>query len=396
MLIAWRHCAPAAGGHWTVPAFDPARPALHRPRPHRARPLLLVGACVVLTACTAGAPRTASHYGEADFAKVPKIDAHVHINGVARAVLAQARTDGFDLVSINVDYPDFPTLADQEAVARELVQVDPVRFHYAASFSMDGWGAPGWAARVNAHLDDSAAHGAVAVKVWKNVGMSVRNADGTLVMIDDPGLDPVLQHVRELGLPLIGHQGEPKNCWLPLEQMTTENDRSYFREHPQYHMYLQPTMPSYEDQMAARDRMLARHRDLRFVGAHMASLEWSVDRLGEFLDANPQAVVDLAARMTQVQYQSQRDRARVRDFFIRYQDRVLYGSDLAYEPGADPATFNAEAHAAWLSDWKYLATDQVQHVDDLDADIAGLQLPRAVIDRIYHDNARRVLLSATR
>jgi predicted TIM-barrel fold metal-dependent hydrolase len=222
--------------------------------------------------------------------------------------------------------------------------------------------------------------------------MDVRGKDDRLVMIDDPGLDPVLAHVQALGLPLIGHQGEPYNCWLPLERMTTENDRSYFREHPQYHMYLHPELPSYEQQMSARDRMLERHRGLRFIGAHMASLEWDVDRLGAFLDAHPGAVIDLAARMTQVQYQSHRDRERVRRFFIRYQDRILYGSDLTFAPDAPAATFRTEAHAAWTSDWAYLATGEVQRVDDIDADVAGLQLPRAVIDRIYYGNAQRVLL----
>jgi predicted TIM-barrel fold metal-dependent hydrolase len=211
-------------------------------------------------------------------------------------------------------------------------------------------------------------------------------------MIDDPGFDPVLGHVQSLGIPLIGHQGEPYNCWLPLEQMTTENDRSYFREHPQYHMYLHPELPSYEDQMSARDRMLTRHPQLRFIGAHMASLEWDVDRLAAFLDAHPTAVVDLAARMTQVQYQSHRDREKVRRFFIRYQDRILYGSDLTFAPDAAPASFRSDAHTMWMSDWAYLATDETQHIGDLNADVAGLQLPRETIDRIYYGNAERVLL----
>lgn len=342
--------------------------------------------------CAGSAPRAPDYYGPEDFSKVAKFDAHVHINETAPAVIEQARVDGFELLSINVDYPDFPSLAQQEAAARDLLRLDPAHFHYAASFAMDGWGAPGWATSVNARIDESVAHGAVAVKVWKNIGMSVRDAKGQLVMIDDPGFDAVLQHVQSRGLPLIGHQGEPRNCWLPLEQMTTENDRSYFREHPQYHMYLQPTMPSYEDQMEARDRMLARQPGLRFIGAHLASLEWSVERLGEFLDAHPGAVVDLAARMTQVQYQSHRDRARVRNFFIRYQDRILYGSDLTYEPDTEPAAFNAEAHQTWVSHWNFLATDAVQHIDDIDADVVGLQLPRTVIDRIYRQNAHRAFL----
>ena len=74
-----------------------------------------------------------------------------------------------------------------------------------------------------------------------------------------PAISPVADQVQKLGLTLIGHQGEPYNCWLPLDQMTTDNDREYFKEHPQYHMYLHPEMPSYEDQIRARDNFVAAH-----------------------------------------------------------------------------------------------------------------------------------------
>jgi predicted TIM-barrel fold metal-dependent hydrolase len=333
-------------------------------------------------------------YTMADFALVPKFDAHVHANVVSDAFIDQASADNFDMLSINVDYGDFPPIANQASATEILSARAPHRLHYATTFSMRGWGTPGWADRVGGQLSAAKAKGAVAVKVWKNIGMEVRGKDGRLVMIDDPAFDPVFAKVRALGLPLIGHQGEPYNCWLPLEQMTTNNDRSYFREHPQFHMYLHPEMPGYEAQMAARDRMLTRNRQLRFVGAHMASLEWEVDRLASFLDRHPTATVDLAARMTQVQYQSVRDPAKVRAFFIRYQDRLLYGSDLAQNPDSDPAAFRAEAHRFWLSDWRYLATAEPQRVDDIDATVPGLALPRGVIDKIYRDNARRVFLIA--
>jgi len=375
-----------------LPVFELLRRSTRRPDRRRYLSAVLAGA--LLAGCAGSAPQVPDFYRMEDFARVPKFDAHVHINATAPRVLEQARADGFELLSINVDYPDFPPLAQQAAVAREMASLDPRHFHYAASFTLDGWGAPGWAAEVNSRIDQSVAQGALAVKVWKNIGMSLRNSSGQLVMIDDPAFDPVFQHLQAIGLPLIGHQGEPHNCWLPLEQMTTANDRSYFREHPQYHMYLQPTMPGYEEQMAARDRMLARQPGLRFVGAHLASLEWNVDRLGAFLDAHPDAVVDLAARMPQVQYQSHREHAKVREFFIRYQDRILYGSDLTLNPDTDPAEFNVEAHQTWLSHWTYLATNAVQHIDDIDADVAGLQLPRTVIDRIYQRNAQRAFLGA--
>jgi predicted TIM-barrel fold metal-dependent hydrolase len=176
--------------------------------------------------------------------------------------------------------------------------------------------------------------------------------------------------------------------------MTTDNDREYFRNHPQYYMYLHPEMPGYGDLMAARDRFVAAHPKLRFVGAHLASLEYDVDRIAAFLDRFPNATVDMAARMSQVQYQSVRDREKVRNFFIRYQDRVLYGTDLTFAADADPAEFRREAHRVWSSDWRYLATGESQRVDMIDADVPGLALPRAVVDKIYYANAVRVFTAS--
>lgn len=361
-----------------------------------------VVAMVVLAACTPektppGEPRTTAmtegqggpSYAMADFSTVRKFDAHVHANDRGTALLEQARADNFGLLSINVDYPDFPSLQEQHAIAVAQARHDPGHFHWATTFSMKGYGSEGWAGQVNAALDRDVADGARAVKVWKNIGMVEKDAQGRAIMLDDPGLSPVAEHVRALDVPLIAHQGEPYNCWLPLDKMTTNNDREYFAKHPQYHMFLHPEQPSHAELMAVRDRFLAAHPQLRVVGAHMASLEYDVDVLAAFLDRFPQATVDLAARMSQVQYQSNADRTKVRDFFIRYQDRLLYGTDLTQSPGADPAQFKAETHAVWQSDWRYLATGESQRIEVLEADVAGLALPRAVIDKVYYGNAAR-------
>ena len=349
----------------------------------------LVAHLLVLAAGSAYAADKSSHpYNTADFAKVRKYDAHVHANTTDPAFLSQAKADGFELLSINVDYPDFPSIEEQARIARALRKTDSKRFHYATAFSMQGWGTPGWTERANAGISRAVSEGAVGVKIWKNIGMVEKSA-GRLIMIDDPGFDPVIAHIVALGIPLIAHQGEPYNCWLALDQMTNDGDREYFREHPQYHMFLHPDQPSYETLMGARDRFVARHPELRFVGAHMASLEWNVDRLAAFLDANPNANVDLAARLTAVQYQSVRDREKVRQFFIRYADRLMYATDLTYAPDAQPEQFRQEAHQFWTSDWRYLATAESQRIESIRADVAGLALPRAVIDKIYFANAKR-------
>ena len=351
---------------------------------------LCVLAALALAPCAAHA--AAGPYAMADFPRVRKFDAHVHANVADGVLLGLLRKDNFEALSINVDYPDFPSIARQAAVAERLRARDPVRFHYATTFSMTGFGQPGWTARTGRAIARAKARGAVAVKIWKNVGMVETDKDGHRIFIDDERFDPLIARIVALRLPLIAHQGEPKNCWLPLDQMTTDNDREYFSAHPQYYMHLHPDQPSYETLMAARDRFVARHPELSFVGAHLASLEWSVDELSAFLDRYPKATVDLAARMSQVQVQSVADYAKVRAFFIRYQDRLMYGTDLSDNPGDDPAGFARDAEGMWRSDWRYLATGESQPIKDIHAAPKGLALPRSVIDKIYYRNARRVFL----
>lgn len=362
---------------------------------------MFLGLLLGLAAAVSGAARADDLYREQDFGSVRKLDAHVHANTADREFIDVARRDGFELLSINVDYPDFPPIDVQARISHRLRAADPRHFHYATTFTMRGFGSERWTADTIRRIDVEVRRGAVAVKVWKNIGMIERNRTGQLIMLDDAGFDGLMRHLEESGIPLIAHQAEPKNCWLPLDQMTTGNDRSYFRDHPEYHMFLHPEQPSYETLLGARDRFVARHPKLRFVGAHLGSLEWSVDELANFLDAHPAASVDLAARMTQVQYQSNADRVKVRRFFITYQDRILYGTDLTKNPPSADARaqnppieedFAGEADRFWRSDWRYLATTDSQHVDDLGADVDGLGLPKPVIDKIYYRNANRVLL----
>jgi predicted TIM-barrel fold metal-dependent hydrolase len=265
---------------------------------------------------------------------------------------------------------------------------------FAGTFGVEGFGAPGWAEGAIRHIDAARAAGAVGIKVWKNVGMALRDAQGHYVQLDDPRLAPVFDHLEQAGVVLLGHQGEPLNCWLPFEQMTVRSDREYFSAHPQYYMARHPEVPGHAEQLAARDRMLAAHPRLRFDGVHLASLEWDVAEVARFLDRTPQAQVDLAARMVHLQYQASRDRARVRDFLVRYQDRVLYGTDIAHGEGESDAQVAQEAHEAWQADWRFLVTADTLHSPDFDAPFQGLALPREVVDRIVHGNARRLFPGA--
>ncbi len=175
-----------------------------------------------------------------------------------------------------------------------------------------------------------------------------------------------------------------------LETMTVNNDRGYFKRNPQYHMYLHPEMPSYEEQIAARDRMLDKHKSLPFLAAHLASLEWSVDELAKFLDRFPNAMAGTAARLGQLQYQSQRDRDKVIAFVKKYQDRLLYGSDSGIGPQSSIPDRYQSVRERWLRDWKYFTSDEFMKVSELDQLVQGLALPKDVVVKIYRTNARRL------
>jgi Amidohydrolase len=361
--------------------------------------------CTALICVAAAAPmaNAAPTYTAADFDKVRKFDSHVHANVKDKVFLDIARKDKFEILSINVDYPDFPAIDAQADIAHMLKASDPKSFHFVTTFSMKGFGGKDWTAKTKKRIDLEKSSGAIGVKVWKNIGMVERDAQGHLIMLDDSGFDKVMQHIEASRLILVAHQAEPKNCWLPLDQMTTDNDRGYFRSHPEYHMFLHPEMPSYEALLGARDRFVAKRPKLSVIGAHMGSLEWSVDELGKYLHRYPNTTVDLAARMSQVQYQSNADYTKVRAFFIKYQDRILYGSDLTHNPPSeseraqnpqmDMSAFAVEADRFWRSDWAYLATGAEQRVEALNANAKGLALPKKVIDKVYYRNAKRILFA---
>jgi predicted TIM-barrel fold metal-dependent hydrolase len=171
--------------------------------------------------------------------------------------------------------------------------------------------------------------------------------------------------------------------------MTVNSDKSYFSRHPEYHMFLHPEYPSYEQQVEARDRLMEKFPKLRFVAAHLGSVEWDVDELARRLDRFPNMAVDMAARIGHLQYQSQKNRERVRKFLIDYQDQLIYGTDLEISGDPDPEKTKSNAITTWQSDWKYLVSDEWMEVGDVDGEFQGLQLPKEVVDKIYYHNAVR-------
>jgi hypothetical protein len=329
------------------------------------------------------------YYTSKDYKSVLKIDSHVHINSAKGFFEDQAVKDNFKLISLNVDHSDSASVKKQLDWALASLKKYPGTVFYGATFYFDttGWGSEAWSKRTIADLSNNISGGAVSVKLWKNIGMTERDKTGKFIMIDDPLLKPVIDFIVSEHLAVTGHLGEPRNCWLPLNEMTVSSDSSYFAENPKYHMFLHPEYPSYDDQINARDHLLELHPDLTFIGCHLGSLEWNVDELAKRLDKFPNMAVDMAARICHLQFQSAKDRDRVRNFCIKYQDRLLYGTDLSDDGNSDRGHVSGWIHDTWLDDWKYFTSDEKMTSDKFRGTFEGLQLPKEVVRKIYSENA---------
>lgn len=318
---------------------------------------------------------------------IEKVDCHMHYNIDRSALLEAAEDDNFRFVSINTDIYFFPSIAEQENVIHNQRKTFGNRLDYICTFEAKGFDEPNWAQKSIDTIKRSIDKGAVAVKIWKNIGMELKDLNDNLVMVDDARLDPILQYLEDNNIRLTGHLGEPRNCWLPLDEMTVKQDSEYFKEHPEYHMYLQPEFPSYEEQIEARDNMLRKHKGIIFNGAHFASLEWNVDEIAKRLDEFPEMMVDTAERICHLQYQSLTDYDRVRDFVLKYQDRIMYGTDIIDDNSMSDAEIITHQKKRWAMHWKYFTTDEMMTAPKVASEFRALNLPWEAVEKIYYKNA---------
>ena len=324
-------------------------------------------------------PSESSILAQYDF---PKIDAHVHLNSPGLTLADIADETGLRLITINTDVYFFPSLSDQKSIAR-----NASGHNYICSFSAEHFGETGWQDSAIRQIEKGMNDGALGLKIWKNIGMELKDSSGDYMMANHPQFDPVYEYLSKNGIPLLTHLGEPKNCWLPLEEMTVTSDRDYFSRHPEYHMYLNKDVPSYQEQLHARNQILEKHSNLKLVGAHLASIEWSVDELAKWLNRFPETGVDLAERVCHLQHQAADNQPKIKQFIETFQDRIIYGSDQIDDGSISKEELEATIHQKWISEFRFFAEETVQTAPNVTKPFRGLGLDKKILKKIFYDNA---------
>lgn len=317
-----------------------------------------------------------------------KIDAHIHYNAPRTELLEYGVKKDIGYVSIVTEIPGFPPIDDQLKTVVALKKTYGDYLNFTTTFNCTSWSSPKWIKNSLDHIKKSLDMGAIGVKVWKNIGLSLQDENGSYVMIDHPSFEPIFKYLEENNVVVLSHNGEPRNCWLPLDEMTVESDRDYFSSHPEYHMYLHPEIPGYDQQLEARDKVLKRHPKLRFVGLHLASLEWDVAKVAAWLHDHPLAMVDLAERICHLQHQTVNQWQKVYDFFIEYQDRIIYGTDFIMHRDREHTGLNAYLDNRYQLDWDFFAKENYMTAPEVNGTFKGLGLPASVLQKIYATNAK--------
>jgi predicted TIM-barrel fold metal-dependent hydrolase len=317
------------------------------------------------------------------FAALDPIDTHSHVYVTNADFIAMLGRLNLHLLDICLDDDRDPYLKDlprEIQDARRFIAASHDHASFCTSFDPFPFAKPGFDQATIRQVNRNFAEGAIAVKIWKNIGMELKDAKGNYVMPDHPVFEPIYQDIARHQKTLIAHAADPDSCWLPPNPASP--DYWYYLHNPQWYMSNNPHAVSKAAILKARDRVVAENPDLRVVGAHLGSMESNFDQLGRRLDRYPNFAVDMAARMP---YVMMLPRARAIAFIEKYQDRLIYGTDLDFMPGANPAKTIERWEDYYARDWRFLATND--WVKYLGKKYQGLDLPQPVLEKLYHANA---------
>jgi predicted TIM-barrel fold metal-dependent hydrolase len=232
--------------------------------------------------------------------------------------------------------------------------------------------APGWSARAAAQLEADIKAGAVGLKVFKDLGMFDRKADGSRLRVDDPELDAVWETCARLNVPVLIHVAEPQAFFDPLDY---SNER--WLELALYPDRRHQTGVRFEELMTERNNMIKKHPNTRFILAHFGWHGNDLARAAKLLDENPNVYYDVAA----VLYDFGRQPRAAHEFFVKYQDRILFGKD-SYQPDEYPYY------------WRVFETNDeyFDYYRDYHAfwKLYGIGLPDQVLRKLYYQNALRI------
>lgn len=309
--------------------------------------------------------------------RFPVIDYHNHLDAQNPAEVLRTM-DACDIercVNITMKVGD-------EALA----MVDRYRAADASRFFTIGWmdwnGAddPDFAKFIRLsveRLNRLADRGIVGFKIWKDLGLSVRDASGELIRVDDERLAPIFDRAADLGLPVMVHIGDPQAFFLPID---AQNERyEELAAHPDWGFC--GAQYGKDELLEQRDRIFKRHPKTTFVGAHIAEDSEDLARVTRLLEGNPNVMVDISARAGELGRQPY----SAREFFLRFPDRILFGADLVPEESMYRLYYRFLETADEYFEYPTHASGQGRWM------IYGLHLPEDVLRKVYRENALRLL-----
>jgi predicted TIM-barrel fold metal-dependent hydrolase len=317
---------------------------------------------------------------EVERAKYYVIDVHNHVNdarGTDEHMLPQRVIEVMD--NTNVKTVVILTGMWEEKLQRvidEMVKPHPGRFLVFTQIDWSKIDDPNFSQEMVAQLDDAVRRGARGLKVLKGLGLGVRDNSGKLVAVDDPRLDPIWEECGRLGIPVSIHVTDPEAFFHPIDN----NNERYEEliEHPDWSFY-GPQFPSKQAILDARDRMFARHPQTSFVALHVANWPENLDYVSHLLDSLPNVMIEFGAREAELGRQPR----RAREFFLKYQDRIMFGTDNGMEEAMYRNHFRwLETADEYFDYWGYPAQGRWK--------IYGMGLPDSVLEKIYHKNAERL------
>jgi len=306
-------------------------------------------------------------------AKFPVVDIHSHQAATPENMAGLVRE--MDALNLRVLNNLSGGSGDRLRQNVDAIRKSPYRDRFSVFANVDFAGfSAGWGVRAAAQLEQDIKNGGVGLKIFKDLGMTARKADGTRIAIDDPELDPVWAAAGRLNVPVLIHTAEPPAFFEPPDY-TNERwlELALFPSRRNYG----PSNVKFEQLIAERNRVFAMHPNTRFIAAHFGYHGHDLRRAGALLDKRPNVYLEVAA----VLYEFGRQPRTAAAFFAKYQDRVLFGKD-TYAPSEFPYY------------WRVFETpdEYFDYYRDYHAfwKLNGMDLPDGVLRKLYYDNALKV------